>query len=143
MFDCKYHFSVLIVLCKLLHSGYKQMKRIHCTLAAYKKNIVSGMICCMLGCSTPILRCEDKGNSYLTQSTQNDKAIVIDKKFTHAHATRDGFTHRRNGPWPRAPRFWGLCATLFYDDSMLIKICKTAQRYNFTIYLETGGNPNV
>jgi len=25
----------------------------------------------------------------------------------------------------------------------LLKICETAQRHNFTIYLETGGNANV
>ena len=36
----------------------------------------------------------------------------------------DRFTHRPNRPWPRAPRFWGLRATLSYDDSILTKICK-------------------
>jgi len=30
--------------------------------------------------------------------------------------SRDGFTHRSNRPWPRAPR-----NDLFYDDSMLTK----------------------
>jgi len=35
-------------------------------------------------------------------------------------------------------------ATLSYDDVILTKkICETAQRLNFTIYLETGGNANV
>ena len=34
---------------------------------------------------------------------------------------RDGFTHRPNRPWPRAPRFWGPSATLSYDDSRLTK----------------------
>ena len=35
-------------------------------------------------------------------------------------------------------------ATLSYDDVILNKkICETAQRLNFTIYLETGGNANV
>jgi len=47
----------------------------------------------------------------------------------------DRFTHR---PWPRAPR------NSSYDDSTLkLKIYETAQRHNFTIYLETSGNANV
>jgi len=52
----------------------------------------------------------------------------------------DGFTHR---PWPRAPSSWGPHATHSYDDSMLTKICETAQGNNFTIHLESGRNANV
>jgi len=52
----------------------------------------------------------------------------------------DTFTHR---PWPRAPRFWGTRATLSYDDSILNKDMRTAQRDNFTIYLEMSRNANV
>jgi len=55
--------------------------------------------------------------------------------------SRDGFTHR---PWPRAPRFWGPRATIFsMTIQCWLKIWKSAQRHNFTIYLETGGNANV
>jgi len=31
---------------------------------------------------------------------------------------RDRFAHRPNGPWPRAPRFWGPRATLTYGDPL-------------------------
>jgi len=54
----------------------------------------------------------------------------------------DGFTHRPNRPWPLS--YDGPRATLSYDDSMLkLKFCETAQRHNFTIFLETSGNANV
>jgi len=56
---------------------------------------------------------------------------------------RDGFTHRQNRPWPRAPHFWGPRATLPMTTQYQLKICETAQRHNFTIYLETSGNANV
>jgi len=39
--------------------------------------------------------------------------------------------------------FRGPAHDLFYDDAMLTKICKTAQRHNLTICLETGRNANV
>jgi len=35
------------------------------------------------------------------------------------HTTNDGFTHRPNRPWPRAPRFCGSRATLSDDGSIL------------------------
>jgi len=58
--------------------------------------------------------------------------------------SRDGFTHRSNRPWPKAPRFWGLRATIFSMTTQCqLKFCKTAQRHNLTIYVETGGNANV
>ena len=57
--------------------------------------------------------------------------------------SRDGFTHRPNRPWSMAPRFWGPAQFLPMTTQYWLKICETAQRHNFTIYLEKSGNSNV
>jgi len=43
------------------------------------------------------------------------------RKQSHCLTYKDGFTHRPNRPWPRAPRFWGPSPILSYDDSILTK----------------------
>ena len=54
----------------------------------------------------------------------------------------DRFTHRPNRPWSRVRAFGGP-AQLFPMTTQYLKFCKTAQRHNFTICLETIRNANV
>ena len=59
-------------------------------------------------------------------------AILITLKFqigacngqigTFELSASDGFTHRPNRPWPRAPRFCGPRAALSYDDSIFANL---------------------
>jgi len=67
--------------------------------------------------------------------TKLQKLIISSKKFSNSS---DGFTHR---PWPRAPRFWS--PEQLFPMTTQCQFNKFAQRHNFTIYLETGGNANV
>jgi len=51
--------------------------------------------------------------------------------------------NRPNRPWPRAPRFWGPAQLFSMTTQYQLIICETAQRHNFTIYLEMSGNASV
>ena len=76
----------------------------------------------------------------------NSEQLIDLRKFTVflVGTVRDGFMHRPNRPWPRAPRFWGPRVIIFpMTTQCQLKICKTAQRHSFTIYLETGGTAYV
>jgi len=46
-------------------------------------------------------------------------ASLLQKLSLNKAPGSEGFTHRPNRPWPRAPRFWGPHATPCYDDSLL------------------------
>jgi len=60
-------------------------------------------------------------DSFLHQSTldlsHNPKCIP--NKLQTIGGASDGFTYRRNRPWPRSPHFWGPRATLSYGNSIL------------------------
>ena len=64
--------------------------------------------------------------SFLSLTTSAQKQLRTSECFRTNLSWRpginkasDGFTHRPNRPWPRAPRFWGPRASLSYDDSIL------------------------
>jgi len=51
--------------------------------------------------------------SYSMCDPHEDTDIILSPvRHFDWHIASDEFTHRRNGPWPRAPRFWGPLVTL-------------------------------